>query len=184
MPRFRLILALSLVAALALPAVASAHFGHRGFFRTYPHATILCAAVANGHAPKGLQGQTDKVTAACNQLNTDFTNAQNAFNAGVAPLKQQATDALKNLRTTCQQAYANNDPATCKAARQSTRTTLQGLWQQLKTLNQTYHTAVDTARKTFWATIKSLRGSSKVTPDTTTGPAPTTTLPAPSQANG
>ncbi len=184
MSRIRFILALSLCALLVLPAVAGAHPGQRGFGHTYPHASRLCAKVANGHAPKRLQGSTDKVATACAQLKTDFTNAQNAFTTGVAPLKQQATDAIKALRATCRQARADNNPAACQAARQSTRTTLQGLRTQVRTLAAAYHTAVDTARKTFWATIRALRGASNISPDKTTGPAPTTTLPSDTQVTG
>ena len=184
MSRIRIALALSLCALLALPAIAGAHPGQRGFNHTFPVASRLCAKVANGHTPKRLQGSTDKVAAACAKLKSDFTDAQNAYTTGVAPIKQQATDAIKTLRATCMQAHADKNPAACKAARQSTRTTLQGLRTQVRTLAKAYHVSVDTARKTFWATIRALKGGATIAPDTTTGPAPTTTLPSDSTVTG
>jgi len=184
MSRIRIFLALSLCALLVLPAVAGAHPGQRGFNRTFPVASGLCAKVANGHTPKRLQGSTDKVAGACATLKTSFTDAQNAYTTGVAPLRQQATDAIKALRATCKQARIDHNQAACKTARQSTRTTIQGLRAQVRTLATAYHTAVDTARKTFWATIRALKGGTTITPDTTTGPAPTTSLPSDSQVTG
>jgi hypothetical protein len=178
MSRFRLFLALSACALLALPAVAGARPGQRGFNHTFPVASGLCAKVANGHTPKRLAGQTDKVAAACATLKTSFTDAQNAYSTAVAPLKQQATDAIKALRATCKEARANHNAAACKAARQSTRATLKDLRAQVRTAGKTYHASVQAARKAFWSTIKSLRGGSSITPDKTVGSDPTTSLPS------
>lgn len=44
--------------------------------------------------------------------------------------------------------------------------------------------AVQAARKAFWSTIKSLKGGSTVTPDTTVGPGPTSPLPTDQQVAG
>ncbi len=184
MSRIRLILALSACALLALPAVASAHHGHRGFNHTYPVASGLCNHVANGKTPKRLAGQADKVVAACTALNKSFTDAQNAYTTTVAPLKQQATDAIKALRATCQQARVDKNHAACKAARESTRATLKGLRTQVRDAGKAYHTAVDAARKTFWDTIKALRGGTNVAPDKKVGPGPVTTLPSDSTVTG
>ena len=184
MSRIRIFLALSLCALLVLPAVAGAHPGQRGFNRTFPVASGLCAKVANGHTPKRLQGSTDKVATSCALLKTNFTDAQNAYTTGVAPLKQQATDAITALRATCRQAHADHNPAACKTARQSTRATIQGLRTQVQGLAKTYHASIETARKTFWDAIRALKGGSSATPDTTTPPAPTTSLPSDAQVTG
>ncbi len=186
MSRIRLILALSACALLVLPTVASAHrgHGHRGFHQTYPVASVLCAKVANGKTPKRLAGQTEKVTAACTTLQTSLTAAQTAYTTTVAPLKQQATDAIKTLRATCQQARIDHNHAACKAARETTRATIKGLLTQVRDAGKAYHTAVDAARKTFWDTIKALRGGSTVAPDKKVGPGPVTTLPSDSTVTG
>lgn len=171
------LVAIAVCALVAAPA-ASAHPGKRSFERTYPHASRLCANVAHGHAPKRLAGSSDQVTAACAQLKTSFTTAQNDYTTATTPLKQQATDALKTLRTTCRQARASGDRATCRQARRETRTALRTLRGQVKTAARAYHVAVDAARKTFWSTIRSLPGGSRVASDTTVGPAPSTPLPS------
>src|ERR1700760_3636260 len=128
-------LSVSMVAAFALVAVpaASAHPGQRGFARTYPHASSLCAKVASGHAPKRLVSSGAQVTAACTTLKTSFTSTQTTWTTTTAPLKQQGTDALKTLRATCRAARANHDRAACKAARQSTLATLKTLRGQIRT---------------------------------------------------
>jgi hypothetical protein len=178
MTRLLTLLAIAAGATLAVPAIAAAHPGQRGFERTYPHASRLCAKVANGHTPKRLAGSTDKVTADCSALKTSFTAAQTAYTTATAPLRQQATDAVKALRATCRQAHASHDKAACKTARQQTRATLKSLRGQVRTAGQAYHVAVDGARKTFWTAIRALKGGSSLTPDSTVGPGPTTTLPS------
>ncbi len=164
MSRIRLALAVCAVALIALPTIASARPGHRGFDRTYPHASRLCMKVANGHVPHRLAASSAQVSTACATLRTSFTNAQNAFTTTVAPLRQQAVDAVKALRETCRQAHATNNDAACRQARQDTRAKLKGLRAQVRDAAKAYHTAVDAARKTFWTTIKTLRGGSTMTP--------------------
>ena len=181
MTRLRLLMVLGACALLAVPAVADARPGKRGFPGTYPHASRLCAKVANGHTPKSLAGSSDKVSDACATLKTSFTNAQNDYNTATGPLKQQGIDALKALRATCQQARADGTPGVCRTARQETRAKLKSLNGQIKEAAKAYHTAVQAARKTFWSTIKSLRGGSAITPDKTTPPAPTVALPTDQQ---
>jgi hypothetical protein len=170
-------LAVAACALVAVPA-ASAHPGQRGFDRTYPHASRLCAKVANGHTPKRLAASATQVTAACTTLKTSFTGAQTAYTTTTAPLKQQGTDAVTALHTTCAQARANHDHAACRSARQSTRSTLKSLRGQVRTAASTYHATVDGARKTFWTTIRALRGGSSLTPDKSVPAAPTVSLPS------
>jgi hypothetical protein len=181
MTRLRLLMVLGACALLAVPAVADARPGKRGFNATYPHASRLCAKVAAGKAPKRLAGSTDQVSEACATLKTSFTTAQNDYNTATGPLKQQGVDALKALRATCQQARTDGTPGVCKTARQETRAKLKSLKGQIKEAAKAYHTAVQAARKTFWATIKSLRGGSSIEPDKTTPPAPTVALPTDQQ---
>jgi FlaG/FlaF family flagellin (archaellin) len=178
----RTTLLVAAVTVLVAAPAASARPGTRSFDRTYPHASRLCNHVANGHAPKRLASSTVQVTAACTTLKTSFTNAQNSYNTTVAPLKQQATDALKSLKATCQAAHAAGDNKTCKTARFNTRTQVMALRVQWRTAASTYHTSVDGARKTFWAAIRSLKGGSTITPDRAT-PSPTSPLPSDTTVN-
>jgi hypothetical protein len=170
------LLAVAAAALVAAPA-ASANPGTRGFQRTYPHASRLCAKVASGHAPKRLAASTTQVADACAQLKSSFTAAQNAYTTTVAPLKQQAADTVQTARATIQQARAANDHATARATRRSARATLQALRKQVRDAARAYHVSVDAARKSFWNTVRTLRGGTSVTPDRTVGPAPSTSLP-------
>ncbi len=172
------LLAVAAAALVAAPA-ASARPGTRSFERTYPHASWLCTKVANGHAPKRLAPSSAQVATACATLKSSFTGAQNTYTTTVAPLKQQATDAVKTARATIRTARAAHDHATVQATRANTRATLKSLRTQVRAAAAAYHVSVDAARKTFWTTIRGLRGGTSVTPDKSVGgSAPTTTLPS------
>jgi hypothetical protein len=176
--RLRLPIAACACFALALPAGASARPGSRSFAATFPVASGLCAKVANGHTPPRLAASTAQVAAACATLKSSFTTAQNNYTTTVAPILQQANAAIVALRATCKAARAAHDPAACKAARASTRAQLTLLRAQVHAAAVAYHAAVDAARKTFWTTVRALRGASTLTPDKTVGPAPVTPLPS------
>jgi hypothetical protein len=187
MSRLVLLLAVGACALLALPSIASAHHPdrglHKGLHKTYPHAARLCEKSANGHLPKRLASQADKVAAACAALKTSFDAAQAAYKTATDPLKKQADDAIAAARAACQQAKASHeghrsdDPA-CKTARESARTTIKGLRDQLRAAKKTYRDAVNAARKTFWDAIRALRGGATVAHDRHCGPGPATTLPS------
>jgi hypothetical protein len=170
-------LAFAAAALVAAPA-ASAHPGTRGFQRTYPHASRLCAKVANGHTPKRLAASTTQVAGACAQLKSSFTAAQNTYTTTVAPLKQQARDTVKAARATIRQARANHDRASARATRHDARATLRALRKQVREAARAYHVSVDAARKTFWSTVRALRGGTSVTPDKRVGAAPSASLPS------
>ena len=172
---------LAVCAVLLVPALAAAHPVKRDFSATFPHASALCARVAAGETPTRLAGSADKVKAACDTLHTSFDGARAAFTTTVTPLREQAVTALTTLRATCKQARADHDPAACKAARQSTRATIKGLRSQVREAAKSYHEAIRGARKSFWTTVKALRGAGAVTPDTTSGPDPSVTLPSDAQ---
>lgn len=180
------ILALAIVACalLAIPALASARPTARDFNHTFPHAARLCDKAAGGDAPKRLAAASDKVKVACETLHTSFAAAQTTFTAAVAPLRQQATDAMTALRATCETARANHDLATCRAAHERTRETIKSLRTQAREAMLAYHDAIQAARKAFWSTIRELRGGSAVEADRTAGPDPTVTLPSDSQVAG
>ncbi len=167
--------------ALLIPAISAAKPGHRGFDRTYPIASRLCLHTTNGHPPKVLASSVTEVIAACTTLHTSFTDAQNAYATTVGPIKTQAVAALTTLRQTCRAARQNHTPGVCRAARQTARTTIQGLRAQVKTAAQTYHTSVQAARKAFWTTIHALKGAASLPADSTTPPAPAVALPSDSQ---
>lgn len=175
MNRLRLPLALCACALLALPAAAGARPGHRGFGATFPVASSLCAKVAAGHAPKRLAGSIAQVTAACSALNASFTKAQTDYATAVAPLIAQAKAAVAARRAACHATPRN--AAACQAARTQARAQLASLRAQIRSAARAYHATVDAARKTFWASVKALRGGASIRADRTVGPGPVTTLP-------
>ena len=172
---------LAVCPVLIVPAFAAAHPVKRDFNATFPHASALCVNVAAGETPKRLAGSVDKIKAACDTLHTSFEEARTTFTAAVTPLREQATAALTTLRATCKQARADHDPAACRAARQSTRESVKALRSRARDAAKAYHEAIRAARKAFWTTIKALRGAGAVTPDTTSGPDPSVTLPSDAQ---
>ncbi|HVW16773.1 MAG TPA: hypothetical protein VHB30_00865 [Solirubrobacteraceae bacterium] len=169
-------IAVALVAAVGTTTVAQAHQGPgRGFLKTYPVASRLCAKAAAGKLPASLQGSAAQITAACTTLQSSLKTAKDTYNAAVAPLQQQAKDAINALRTACQQAKAANDWNACKAAWDTARAKLTDIAKQAKAAQKAYHQAVEAARKAFWATVKPLYPAA--TPDKTTTTTPAATLP-------
>lgn len=176
----RLLVAAVFCVALIVPAISSAKV-QRGFNHTFPVASGLCNHATNGHLPKRLAGSSAAVLAACATLRTSFTDAQNTYSTTVGPLKTQGVAALQTLRQTCKDARQAHTPKVCRDARKATRATIQGLRQQARTAAQAYHASVDAARKTFWTTIRALKGGNTVATDPTVPPAPAVTLPSDSQ---
>jgi hypothetical protein len=169
----KMLMAFAAAALVAAPA-ASANPGTRGFQRTYPHASRLCAKVANGHTPKRLAASTTQVADACAQLKTSFTAAQNTYTTTVAPIREQAVNTVKSARAAIRQAP---DRATARQTRREARATLRSLRKQVREAARAYHVSVDAARKTFWGTVRALRGGTSVTPDKRVSGAPATSLP-------
>ena len=162
---------------VALPAVASARPVKRDFPTTFPHAAVLCAKADAGTLPKGLTASSAQVKAACATLTASFTAAQSTFTTAITPLRAQAKAAVTAAHTACVQARATKDPAACRTARQQARATLRNLATQAKGVTAAYHASVQSARKTFWASIHSLRGGASITPDATVGAGPSSGIP-------
>ena len=160
-----LIIGVAACAVLAVPATASAAPGARSFRHTFPVASRLCTAVANGHTPKRLQSSTAELTQACSDLQAAFTQAQTDAKDALANLKQQVGDARATARTACRQARQTHDVSACRAARAALRTTLKGLRGQVGQIVSHYRAAANTARKAFWTTVRGLRGGASVHQD-------------------
>jgi hypothetical protein len=180
----RLLIAAFIGAALAAPTAASAEgarapgpgpagdlttkAGARTFEQTFPVASRLCARAAAGRLPRRLQASAAQVTQACTTLHSAFDQAQTDLQTALAPLQTQVQAARAQLQQECQ----SGDRAACRQAMEGLRTTMQGLRDQLKAALTANRTANETARKQFWATIKSLRGAQGFRPDGPTPAAP------------
>lgn len=178
MNHLRKLLVATLIAVLAAPAAAVAWPGHGGFDWTYPNAARLCSQVAAGHPPKRLAASSTQVSAACTQLRTSLTAAQTAYTTATTPLRRQALAAIRQYVQICRQDRLNHDARACRPAREAAITTLGTLRLQVSPAARAYRQAVNSARQTFWATIRSLRGGTAVTADSVSVPAPTSPVPA------
>lgn len=183
--------AFALVIAVS-PATAKPKAGT--FAGTFPVASKLCAKSDAAKLPTKLAASSDQVSAACATLRTGYAATLGTYNTSVTPLKQQASIAVATAKTSCASASAADlgttlvqpsgghagsgagaarPSAACRQARAAARTTLHEIRTQVKALTTTYRTSVKAERKTFWATIHSLRGGAAVVAD------PATSLPTP-----
>jgi hypothetical protein len=195
--RIRLAATIAAVALCALPTSAAAH-SHRdrahhqagrhrvAHHRTNPkpgsdsgtgfgrlsRAADLCARAAAGDLPTPLAGSESAVQAACTSLKSALTQATTNFQDAVAPLKQQASDAVTAAKTACEQAWSSGDPTGCEQALAQLRSTLEGFRAQLTTAAGAFRSAVNDARTAFWSAIHSLVGGAGVTPDQPTSQTP------------
>jgi hypothetical protein len=170
----RILLALGLLVALAMPAAASAHHGRdrdRG----------VCRAVANGRVPGNLTAaqaqqlaaactaRRDAIRAAATAFDTATQQARAAYRATVTPLAQQVRTAAIAKRDACRN--GNRGTQACADARAAFRTVVTTVRPQIRTARrtlraaiaparQTYRTAVRAAQQTFRTTVNQVLGRS------------------------
>jgi hypothetical protein len=169
----RILLALGLLVALAMPAAASAHHGRdrdRG----------VCRAVQSNRVPRHLTAtqaqqlaaactaRADALRAAATAFNAATQQARDAYRATVTPLAQQVRTAEVAKRTACR---ADRGSQACADARTALRNVLATVRPQLRTAGQTlrdairpalqtYRTAVRAAQQTFRTTVNQILGRS------------------------
>src|SRR4051794_23104668 len=155
----RLLLATTMLLALALPAVASAHGGHgrdRG-------ADRVCRAVRNNHVPRGVTAaQAQALAAACTTranaiaaattaFDTATASARATYRTTVAPLAAQLRTASQAKRTACRTDRASQ---ACSDARAALRTTLATVAPQIRAARQTYRAAVAPALQSYRTAVR------------------------------
>lgn len=166
--RCRPAVALAATALVLLPASASAARPGDGMVASlFPRAAALCAAVAVGHPPGALAGSPSRAGAACAALKSTVDSANAQFASVASPLEVQMRSIVAAAAATC----AAGDRAACAAARRDARQALRPLQEQWRAAARQRRLALETARRTFWTTIRGLVG--------TTDPAPVVTDPAP-----
>jgi len=162
MSRLRHGFAVGALALLVLPSAASARPGQRSFDQTFPIASRLCTHVAHGQGPIKLRPVSAQVAALCATLSTSFTTTQSGYFATVTPIRQQVIAVQAQTRQAC----ALRPSPTCRTARMQARKTLAGLRAQVRAAAATYRAGNETARRTFWSAIHTLRGGTGIVPDT------------------
>lgn len=156
----RRVCAVTATAALGLTGIASAKAGDRTFAQTYPYASALCAKAGAGTLPRRLRASAAQVQAACNTLQSGFgplqsavAQAQTTFQAGVAADRAKV------------QAACRPRTPSCRSTRIEVRADLRNLRAAHRLAVRTYYVGVESNRRTFWATIRSLRGGRSVKSD-------------------
>ena len=153
---------LAVAATLGFTGVASAKAGDRSFQQTYPYASALCAKVNSGHTPPKLKSSEAQVKQACATLENAFGPLQ----AAVQSANSQFTTGVANARAATQAACAKGQPRPhCRQVRRQDRLMIMTLRQQHRAAVRLYYTSIEANRRTFWSTIRSLRGGSSVKPD-------------------
>lgn len=154
--------AIAIVATLGFTGLASAKAGDRSFEQTYPYASALCTKANNGTLPPRLRASSAQVKNACATLRGGFL----PLRANVQAANIALTTGVANDRAAIKAACVKGaDRATCRQTRRQERLAIQSLRAQHRAAVRLYYTSVEANRRTFWSTIRSLRGGSTVTPD-------------------
>ncbi len=149
-------------AMLLLPGLAAAKAGDKSFAQTYPYASALCTKVAAGQTPPKLKGSEAKVGQACATLQNAFGPLQSAAQAANAQLQSGIQNERATMKQACQPGAVR---AKCRAARRTGRHVIASLRSQHRAAVRLYYTSIEANRRTFWATIRALRGGATITPD-------------------
>jgi hypothetical protein len=165
-PSTRILGALAASSALALsaPGVAgAAPPGSLTFEQTFPLASRLCAKVAAGTENKHLKANAAAATADCTTLQSTFTTAHStvlATRAAILPTLAADRAALKAACPT-----PKDVKAICRKAHKADDAAIVSLLHQLRAARHSYYRSIESARKQFWAEIKSLRGEKHIKAD-------------------
>src|SRR3954447_11100167 len=173
----RLLPALVMLLALALPAVASAHGGDRdrGVGQRDGRS---CRAVTNGRVPRGLTAaqaqalatacttRADALTAARTAFDTATASALATFRATATPLVTQVRTAEQAKRTACR---ADRASQACTDARTALRTTIASVRPQLRAARATYRAAVAPALQTYRAAVRAAQAAFRTSVDQALG---------------
>jgi hypothetical protein len=154
---------LATTAAMMFASVAAAKAGDKTFAQTYPYASKLCDRAAAGTLPKKLRPQTTAVMTDCAALRSSFNTAVGAVQTAHTTYANGLATAKATRNAACVTTPVNHQA--CKAARIVYRATVKNLAAAHRLAVKAYYVAVESARRTFWAEIRVLRGGATITPD-------------------
>ena len=150
----------AVLATLGITGVASAKAGHRTFQQTYPYASALCDKATAGTLPKRLAPQSAQVKVACKMLLSAFGPLQTTVQAAEAKYASDLATVKASIKLAC----AKKGKA-CRTARIEGRAQKRNLRALRHLAVKTYYVNIEANRRTFWATIRSLRGGKEIKPD-------------------
>jgi hypothetical protein len=145
--------ALAVLAALTIPATASAAPAASPFHRTYPAASRLCARVAAGHVPARLKGHEAQVGTACTALEGVATSARAHLKAAVQARRAALRSARQAVVAACRKP---RDRATCVSALRAARHTLRDVRRSFRAALRSHRHEVRAGRRAFWSALKAL----------------------------
>jgi len=179
MLRTRLTLAIATCAAVLLVAAVPAGAAQNltGFPATFPKAAALCAKAGKGKLGKKLAPSKGKVLAACAKLRQSYSDALTTLLATTDPLRLQMKAIVKAQRDACLLARRNRDRLGCRNAQLDARAKLAPLRGQIVAAQKVARTSYEQARRTFWATVRKLRGGAGLSPDAPPGETPVADVP-------
>ena len=155
--RKRVLAGVVAVAALVPAATADA----RTVDRVFPAAGNLCERVADGRAPKALQGKESLVAKACADLASALAAADTSLDAKLASIQSQADSARAAAQHTCD----TGGRQACRTARAQLNATLVTLLFQRLEARIADRQAIGDARTTFWDAIDAIRTGPVPPPD-------------------
>jgi hypothetical protein len=157
------IAALSIAAALALPAAANAKAGDRNFQQTFPVASRLCAEIAQGVDHKRLRRFAARILADCGKLEVRFNAARAAVLAADASIASERANAHAATLPACAGTALHSDA--CREALHREHVMDIALNHQATHAARTYYRTVEAARLAFWHAIRALPGGQRLRED-------------------
>ena len=155
--------AVATVATLGITGVASASAGHRTLQKTYPRASSLCAAVAQGAGPKRLRRSAAPVLADCATLENGFNAAQAAVLAADASIAGTIVAERATVTVLC--AGPRPHPVACRHARRKEERMVDGLARRRIHVAHVYYLTIEANRRIFWTAVGALPGGAKLLAD-------------------
>ena len=165
------------MALLPAAARADAVLNLDGFAVTFPKAAALCSKADKDKLGKKLAPSKGKVKTACQTLKRSYSDTLKALLATTTPLRLQVKGIVAAQRAACQQARRTRDRLGCRNATLDARAKLAPIRAQIAAAQATAQASYEKARKTFWASIKKLRGGAGISPDSPAGQPPVTDVP-------
>jgi hypothetical protein len=154
------------VAAAALSAACTATAGAapdtspRTYQQTYPVATRLCAAVAQGEGPAHLRPYAAQALAGCVTLENGYNAALAARLAALEPVVTALASERHAAPGAC--LHPRQQAPACALERQSRRAAIKSLEGERRSVVRAFHQALEANRQAFWGTIHALPGCAGV----------------------
>jgi hypothetical protein len=155
--------AVAAAATFGISGVAGATAGQKSFTQTFPLASHVCAATAEGKGPKRMRASAASVLVDCATLQGNFTADRTAVVSAVSSITQARANERAAITASCAGALAHKP--SCAHARSKHVKALVQLARQRHQAVHTYYHSVEAARRAFWTAIRALPGGAALRED-------------------